>query len=374
MMGFARAQPILHIRMFKDVDGRGSRPGEDGEFATVPGCQRDVRNDSIFWEVNMRNRLFAVVLAAALGYLGSAAAQVYPSRPITLVDTFPPGGGTGIIARIVSDKLAEGLGQPIVVDSRGGAAGTVAARQIAKTTPDGYTIMLGFTGTLAIGPSLYPNAGYDPRKDFAPIGLIASAPASLVVHPSFAVTSVAELIDFAKKNPGKVNFGSAGVGSVGHMAGELLAATAGIKLTHIPYRGTGPLLTDLLGGHIPMSFSPIPATYENAKSGRLRMLAVTSLTRSSVMPDIPTISEQGLPGFEAVLRYGLVAPAGTPRPIIERLNKELRATLALDEVRKRLILEGAELLPSTPEEYAADIDREETKWSTLVKAIGVKGE
>ena len=322
-------------------------------------------------------RTFIAAVAAVLAAFGaaiSAFAQTYPTRPVTLVDTFPPGGSTGIITRIIADKLSEPLGQRIVVDNRGGAGGTVAAGQIAKSAPDGYTIMLGFTGTLAIAPSLYPNAGYDPRKDFAPIGMIATAPNSLVVHPSFPVHSVAELIAYAKGNPGKVNFGSAGIGTVGHVAGELFASMAGIKLVHIPYRGTGPALTDLLGGHIPMTFSPIPATFENAKSGKLRMLAVTSLKRSSVLPDVPTIAEQGLPGFEAVLRYGLVAPAGTPRPIIDRLNRELRTVLATEEMRKRLAIEGAEPLPSTPEDYAADIDREETKWSKLVHALGLKGE
>ena len=223
-------------------------------------------------------------------------------------------------------------------------------------------------------PSLYPSAGYDPRKDFAPVGRIGMSPNSLVVHPSFPVHSVGELIAYAKQSPGKVNFGSAGIGTVGHVAGELLASMAGIKLVHVPYRGTGPNLTDLLGGHIPMSFAPIPATYENAKNGLLRMLGVTSLNRSSLLPDVPTIAEQGLPGFEAVLRYGLVVPANTPRPIIDRLNKELGAALATEDVRSRFATVGAEPLASTPEEYAADIDREETKWSTLIKSLGLKAE
>jgi tripartite-type tricarboxylate transporter receptor subunit TctC len=200
------------------------------------------------------------------------------------------------------------------------------------------------------------------------------SPNSLVVHPSFPVHSVGELIAYAKQSPGKVNFGSAGIGTVGHVAGELLASMAGIKLVHVPYRGTGPNLTDLLGGHIPMSFAPIPATYENAKNGLLRMLGVTSLNRSSLLPDVPTIAEQGLPGFAAVLRYGLVVPANTPRPIIDRLNKELGAALATEDVRSRFATVGAEPLASTPEEYAADIDREETKWSTLIKSLGLKAE
>jgi tripartite-type tricarboxylate transporter receptor subunit TctC len=303
-----------------------------------------------------------------------ARAQAYPARPVTIVDTFPPGGSTGIVARIIADKLSETLGQRVIVDQRGGAGGTVAAKQIAGGTPDGYTIMLGVTGTLAIAPSLYPNVGYDPRKDFAPVGRLGTAPNSLVVHPSFPVRSIAELIAYAKQNPGKVNFGSSGIGTVSHIAGELLASMADIKLAHVPYRGTSPNLTDLLGGHIPISFAPIPATYENTKSGLLRMLGVTSLNRSSLLPDVPTIAEQGLPGYEAVLRYGLVVPANTARPIIDRLNKELRTALASSEVRARFATIGAEPLASTPEEYAADIDREETKWSTLIKSLGLKAE
>jgi tripartite-type tricarboxylate transporter receptor subunit TctC len=274
----------------------------------------------------------------------------------------------------VADKLADVLGQQIVVDNRGGAGGSIGTRAVAKSAPDGYTIVLGYTGTLAIGPSLYSNVGYDPRKDFAAIGRIGTAPNTLVVHPSFAVHSVAELIAYAKANPGKVNYGSAGVGTVSHVCGEYFANAANIKLVHVPYKGTGPALIDLLGGHIPMAFAPFPATHENAKTGKLRMLAVTSATRSTLAPDVPTVAEAGLTGFEAVLRYGLAAPAGTPRPIIERLNKALNAVLASDDIRKRLAIEGAEPLPGTPEQYADDIDREETTWSQVVKASGAKAE
>ena len=195
-----------------------------------------------------------------------------------------------------------------------------------------------------------------------------------MVHPSFAVHSVAELIAYAKANPGKVNFGSTGIGTVGHVAGEYFAMETGIKLTHIPYKGTGPAVTDLLGGHIPLSFSPIPAVHESARSGLLRMLAVTSATRSTLMPEVPTVAESGVPGFDAVLRYGLVAPARTPRPIIDRLNRALRTTLESDEARQRLAVEGAEPLPSTPDEYAADIDHEESLWSKVIKASGAKVE
>ena len=317
----------------------------------------------------------AAALITGLGLPAApAAAQDYPHRPITLVVPFPPGGSTTIVARIVADKMSEALGQSIVVDNRGGAGGTVGSRAVAKSAPDGYTILLGYTGTLAIAPTLYGNVGYDPRKDFEPIGRIGTAPNTLVVHPSIPVHSVAELIAYAKANPGKVNYGSAGIGTVSHVCGEYFATAAGVKLTHIPYKGTGPAIIDLLGGHIPMAFAPVPATHENAKTGKLRMLAVTSAIRSTLLPDVPTIAEAALPGFEAVLRYGFVAPPGTPPTIIARLNSALNAALKSEDVRARLAVDGAEPLPSTPAEYGADIDREETQWSKVVKASGAKAE
>ena len=322
----------------------------------------------------MKSREWFLALAALAVLSVTASAQDYPSRPITLVVPFPPGGSTTIVARTLSDKLAELLGQQIIVDNRAGAGGTIGTRSVAKADPDGYTIILGYTGTLAIGPNLYANVGYDPRKDFVPIGRIGTAPNTLVVHPAFPAKSVAELVAYAKANPGKVNFGSAGVGTVSHVCGEYFATAAGIKLVHVPYKGTGPALTDLIGGHIPMAFAPIPATYSNAKSGNMRMLAVTSAVRSTLAPEIPTIAEQGVTGFEAVLRYGLVAPAGTPRAIIEKLNKALNAALGSEEIRKRLALDGAEPLPGSPDDYAKDIDREETQWAKVVKASGAKGE
>src|SRR5471030_775532 len=285
-------------------------------------------------------RIWNVLLAAAAACalqcpLDSAHAQTYPNRAITLVIPFAPGGSTTIVGRVIADKMSETLGEKIVVDNRPGAGGTVGTKAVAKSEPDGYTIALGYTGTLAIGPSLYKNAGYDPRKDFAPIGLIGNAPNSLVVHPSFPAKTIGELIAYARANPGKVNFGSAGAGTASHITGEYFAASAGIKLVHIPYKGTGPALTDLLGGHIPMAFAPIPASHANVSAGLLRALAVTSTTRSSLLPDVPTVSESGLPGFDASLYYGLVAPAGTPRPVIDKLNKTLQAALASAEVSKQ---------------------------------------
>ena len=316
-----------------------------------------------------RTGLAAVLTLAAL--LGGAVAQDYPNRPITLIVPFPPGGSTTIVARIVAEKMSEALGQQIVIDNRAGAGGTLGTRTAARSAPDGYTIALAYTATIAIGPSLYPNVGYDPRKDFAAIGLIGAAPSVVVVHPSVPARSINDLIKLVKDS-GTYQYGSPGVGTVNHLTTELFAYTAGLKMTHVPYKGTGPALNDLLGGHIPLMFVPIPAAHGNVAAGKLRALAVTSAQRSKLMPEVPTIAETGLPGFDVALRYGFVAPAGTPRPIIERLNKELRAALTSEEVIRRLAVDGAEPLPSTPEEYAADIDREETKWSQVVKAIGLR--
>lgn len=311
----------------------------------------------------------AVVLVAA-----SASAQNFPDHPITLIIPFAPGGSTSIVGRAIADKMSEQLGEKVIVDNRPGAGGTVGTRAVAKATPDGYTIGLGYTGTLAIGPTLYAKAGYDPRKDFAPIGMIGQSPNSLVVHPSFPAKTVAELIAYAKANAGKLNFGSAGAGTASHITGEYFAKAAGITLVHVPYKGTGPALVDLIGGHIPMAFAPVPATHANIVGGQLRGIAVTSLVRASLLPDVPTVSESGLQGFDASLAYGLVAPAGTPRPIVERLNAELRKALASDDVRKRLQQDGTDPAPGSPADYAAFIDKDETKWAQIVKSSGAKEE
>jgi tripartite-type tricarboxylate transporter receptor subunit TctC len=318
-----------------------------------------------------------IAAATAIGLaagINGAVAQNYPNRAITLVIPFAPGGSTSIVGRGIADKISELLGEKVVVDNRPGAGGTIGTKAVAKSEPDGYTLVLGYTGTLAIGPSLYKNVGYDPRKDFAPIGLIGNAPNSLVVNPSFPAKTVAELVAYAKSNPGKVNFGSAGAGTASHITGEYFARSAGITLVHVPYKGTGPALTDLLGGHIPMAFAPIPASHPNVSAGKLRALAVTSITRSGLLPDVPTMMEAGLPGFDASLYYGLAAPAGTPRTIIDKLNKVLREALASDEVKKQLGNDGTEITPGTPEDYADFIDKDEKKWAQLVKASGVEQE
>jgi tripartite-type tricarboxylate transporter receptor subunit TctC len=315
--------------------------------------------------------LAALVLIGASGF---ARAADYPTRPITLIVPFPPGGSTTVMARNVADKMSTTLGQSIVVENRAGAGGTIGTRSVAKAAPDGYTILLSYTATMAIAPSINANAGYDPRKDFVPIGMIGFAPNVLVVHPSLPVHSVAELIAYAKAAPAPLQYGSPGVGTVNHLAGEYLANETGVKLLHVPYKGNGPAMGDLLGGHIPMMFVPIPVALGNVKAGTLRGLAITTAKRSSLLPDLPTLAESGVPGFDVALRYGLMAPAGTPPAVIARLNRELNAALATEEVKERLATEGAEALPGTPEAYAADVDADEKKWSGLVKKLGIKVE
>jgi len=321
------------------------------------------------------SRLFALacVLICAVAY-GPAAADDYPNRPITLIVPYAAGGGNDLMARLAADKMSAALGQPIVIENRGGAGGSIATRQVAHAAPDGYTLGLGGTGTLAVDPTLYPNVGYDPRRDFAPVGLIATSALVVLVNPQVPAKTIPELIALAKAEPGKLTFASAGVGSGIHLGAELFASMAGIKLTHIPYKGSAPALTDLIGGHVSIYFSSLPPAIGLVQDGKVRALAVTGPERSKTFPDLPTVAEAGLPGYAAVLHYGIVAPAGTPAAIVARLNQALNAALATADMRQRFALEGAEPLPSTPAEYAADIDREEAKWAKVVKTSGAKVE
>jgi tripartite-type tricarboxylate transporter receptor subunit TctC len=323
----------------------------------------------------MRRREFLTLVGGATAAMAAdrAAAQAYPTRPITLVIPFPPGGGNDALGRLVAEKMSKSLGQQVVVDNRGGAGGTIATRAVAKSAPDGYTILLTYTGTLAINPTLYRNPGYDPRKDFAPIGLIGELSSVLVVVPSLPIRSVAELITYAKQQPGKLDYAFV-PGTVGHITTELFAHTAGIAITRIPYKGNGPAMTDLLGGHVSMMFLSILPVLEHVRSGTLRALAVTNAARSPLLPDVPTIAESGLTGFSAAIRYGLVAPSGTPRAIVERLNAELVAALAADDVRTRLASEGGTPLPGSPQDYTAEIDREEAKWGELVRRLNLQAD
>jgi tripartite-type tricarboxylate transporter receptor subunit TctC len=326
-----------------------------------------------------RTAILSTTLFAASTVLAALAsptqAQPYPTRPITIVVPFAAGGGNDILARLLGQHMGRALGQQFVIENRGGAAGTIGARAIAKATPDGYTLMVGHSGLFAMAPGLYgSNAGYDPRKDFAPIGLIASYQQILVVHPSLPVRSIADLIALAKKEPGKITYATAGVGSGSHISTELLTSMAGIKLTHVPYRGSGAVQGDLVGGHVAMAIQTVPPVIAQIRSGQVRAIAVTGAARSPIFPDLPTVAEAGVPGYEAVIHYGMVAPAGTPRPIVERLNAELRAALNTDDVRARIADEGGESLAGTPEQQAVDIDQEETKWGALVRKLGLRAE
>ena len=285
----------------------------------------------------------------------------------------PPGGTNDIMARAVADKISAALGQQVVVENRAsGGSGTVASRAVAKGPADGYTLLLAYTTTLATAPSILPNVGYDARKDFAPIGLIGFAPALLLLHPSAPYRNVGDLIAAIKASKEPFQVGVPSVGSVNHLAAVLFAEQAGVKLQYIPYKGSQPLTTDLIGGFVKVGFNPIPVSRAAIEGKLIRALAATSLKRSAMYPDLPTISESGLPGYDAVLTYGIVAATGTPRPIVEKLNKTLRDVIASDEVKHRLAQEGAEPMPTTPEEHAAVIDREASKWSALIQAHGIK--
>jgi tripartite-type tricarboxylate transporter receptor subunit TctC len=314
-----------------------------------------------------------LTIAAAFGASDVGAADDYPNRPIVLMIPLPPGGTNDIMARSVSDKMSAALGQKIVIENGNmGGSGTVGTREVAHAAPDGYTIILGYTSTLATGPHLYKDVGYDPRKDFAPIGLIASAPALLLVYKDLPVHNVGELIALMKAAKEPYQVGTPGAGTVNFLASILFAQQAGVTVQQIVEKGSNPLITDMMGGFVKVGFNPIPVSRAALDGGYVRALAVTSAKHSTLMPELPTLAESGLPGFDATLNYGLLAPAGTPRPIVERLNKELRAALAMDDVRKRIINEGGEPEPGTPEQHAAVIDHEETKWGAVIRSAGIE--
>ncbi|MGB6756394.1 MAG: tripartite tricarboxylate transporter substrate binding protein [Xanthobacteraceae bacterium] len=316
--------------------------------------------------------LLAALAAVAL-FTPAKAGDDYPNRPITLVIPLPPGGTNDIMARSIADKMSAALGQRVVVESRNaGGSGTVGTREVAHAAPDGYTIILGYTSTLATGPHLYKDVGYDPRKDFEPIGLIASAPALLLVYKDLPVHSVGELIAMMKSAKEPVQVATPGAGTVNYLASILFAQQAKVTVQQIVEKGSNPLITDMMGGFVKVGFNPIPVSRAALDGGYIRALAVTSARHSTLMPQLPTLAESGLPGFDATLTYGLLAPAGTPKPIVDRLNKELRAALADADVQKRIINEGGEPAPTTPAEHAAVIDREETKWSAVIRDASIE--
>jgi tripartite-type tricarboxylate transporter receptor subunit TctC len=317
------------------------------------------------------------VLSGALAPLCiSSAAQAagYPTRPITLVVPYPPGGGVDAMARVIAEQLSGALGEQVLVDNHPGGSGLVGTRAFVKSPPDGYTLFLGHTGSIAINPSLYANAGFDPLRDFAPIGLMASMPVALLAHPSFPAKTIGEVIAIAKKEGAKFNIGTSAVGTGGYLSAELFKATAGLEATLIPYKGTAQVMNDLLGNHVPVAFGVLPPALGNLHAGTLRAIAVLGPSRFSQLPDVPTADESGLPGFESVLHYGLLAPAGTPRPIIERLNAELRIVLESPQLQQRILAEGGDALASTPDEYGRDIEREAAKWGGLVRRLNLKVE
>jgi tripartite-type tricarboxylate transporter receptor subunit TctC len=316
----------------------------------------------------------ASLVSAQLSALAPVAAQVYPSRPVTVVVPFAAGGGNDILARLLAQHMGQALGQQFVIENRAGAGGTIGARAVAKAPPDGHTLMVAHSGVFAIAPALYADPGYDPRRDFTPIGLIASYQQILVTHPSLPVRSISDLIALARKWPGKITYATAGVGSGSHVSTELLAMMADIKLTHVPYRGTGALQGDLVGGHVDMAVSTFPSVFGQIRSGLLRTIAVTGEARSSIFPDVPTVAESGVPGYAAVIHYGMVAPAGISRAIADRLNAELRGALGSEDVRARIAEEGGEPLPGTPDQQAKDLAEEETKWGALVRKLGIRAE
>jgi tripartite-type tricarboxylate transporter receptor subunit TctC len=314
------------------------------------------------------------VLAFGLALMLTAPAQAaYPERPITMIVPFSAGGATDILARIVGQKLSERLGKQIVVDNRPGAGGNTGSAMVAKAEPDGYTLVMGTIGTHAINSSIYKRMPYDPVQDFTPVTIVAAVPNVLVAHPTAPFRTVEELIAYAKANPGKLNFASSGNGSSIHLSGELFKAMTGTDIVHVPYKGSGPAVIDMISGQVPgmIMFDNLPSSLPQIKAGKLMPLGVTSAKRSAILPDVPTIAESGLPGYEATPWFGVLAPAGTPKEIVDRLHSEIVAILALPEVKEQLLAQGAEPVGDTPEHFAEVIRADLTKWAALIEKAGI---
>ena len=315
----------------------------------------------------------AITFAFVLGILpADALAQSYPSRPVRLVVPFPAGGTTDILARAMAEKLSGALGQQFVVDNRPGAGGNIGSDIVAKSQPDGYTLLMGTVGTHAINPSLYPKMPYDHVKDFVPVVLVAGVPNVLVVNPTVPAKTVAELIALAKEKPGTINFASSGNGTSIHLSGELFKLLAGVQIAHVPYKGSAPALTDLIGGQVQIMFDNLPSALPHIKGGKLRALAVTSSKRAPALPDLPTIAESGVAGFEASSWFGILAPAATPRDIVQRINAEANKALHAPDMREKLLAQGAEAVGNSPEFFADYIRTETVKWAKVVKDSGAR--
>ncbi|MBS0508010.1 MAG: tripartite tricarboxylate transporter substrate binding protein [Proteobacteria bacterium] len=317
-----------------------------------------------------RTLLAGLALAAAGALPLGAAAQAYPAKPVTIVVPFAPGGTTDILARIVGQGLQTELGQPFIVDNRAGAGGNIGASLAAKAPADGYTLFMGTVGTHAINQALYKKMPFDPVKDFAPISRVATVPNLLVANPKEPYKTVKELIAYAKQHPGKVTFGSPGSGASPHVSGELFKSMTGTDLLHVPYKGSAPAMTDLLGGQINIMFDNMPSAIQHVRSGKLRPIAVTTAKRSPELPDVPTIAEAGVPGYEAMSWFGLFAPAGTPKPVLDRLHAALVKVLNQADVKKKIAEQGGDVVAETPEQFAAFIKAETAKWGKVVKDSG----
>ena len=322
----------------------------------------------------MKTQMMVILMACCT--LPSVLAQGadYPVRPITMIVPFTPGGGTDIMARLVADKLGRGLGQPVVVENKAGAGGTIGTELAARSEPNGYTLMMGSVSTISINPSLYKKLNINPIKDLAPIGLFASTPSVIAVPNNLPVNTLQELIAYAKANPGKVNFGSAGSGTSHHLAGELFKQQAGVDAQHVPYKGSAPALLGLMRGDVQFLIANIPSLKPAIDGKQIKPLALTSLERSAQFPDFKTANESGLPGFEVIVWYGIFAPAGTPEAIINRLNGELRKITAMPDVRKRLTEEGADAINSSPREFANRIQKDYEIWKKVVDSSGAKAD
>ena len=317
---------------------------------------------------------FARALAAALIVVAaplSSGQAAYPTKPVRLVVPFPAGGTTDLLARAAAQKLSEAWGQQVIVDNRPGAAGNIGAELVAKSAPDGYTLLMGTVGTHAINASLYAKMPYDHVKDFTPVILVAGVPNVLVVNPQVPVNSVPELIAYAKANPGKLNFASSGSGTSIHLSGELFKTMTGVQMTHVPYKGSAPALTDLIGGQVQVMFDNLPSSLAFIKAGKLRAIAVTSTTRAAALPDVPTVADT-VPGFEASSWFGILAPAGTPRDIVMKINGETAKWLASPDAKEKLAAQGANVASGTPEDFAKHIQAETAKWAKVVKESGAK--